>query len=317
MDWKRRRVLVTGGHGFVGHAVVAQLRRIGVEQLFIARSREYDLTKETEVVRLFDDSKPEIVFHLAGLVGGILPNKERPAEFFYRNLMMGTLLLHHAQLAGVERFVAAGAGCGYPEHAPIPLQETSFWAGLPQKESAPYSLAKRLLTVQSEAYYRQYGFVSIICVPGNVYGPWDNFNLRDAHVVPALVRKFVEAAQANAPNVPVWGDGRPSRDFVYVDDVALGMIRAVEVYDRNELVNISSGVETTIREVCEHLADLTAFKGTIEWDATKPSGQLRRCFDISKSRRELQFVPQTDIRTGLSQTVEWYRANQTHPDLRR
>lgn len=317
MDWKRRRVLVTGGHGFVGHAVVAQLRRLDVEQLFIARSRDYDLTKETEVVRLFSDSQPEIVFHLAGLVGGILPNRERPAEYFFRNLMMGTLLLHHAQQAGVHRFVAAGAGCGYPEHAPIPLQESSFWAGLPQKESAPYSLAKRLLTVQSEAYFRQYGFVSVICVPGNVYGPWDNFNLQDAHVVPALVRKFVEAAQANDRSVPVWGDGRPSRDFVYVEDVALGMIRAVEVYDRNEVVNISSGVETTIREVCEHLAALTGFGGTIEWDATKPGGQLRRCFDISKSRRDLQFVPQTDIRTGLSQTVEWYRANQTDPDLRR
>ena len=317
MDWKRRRVLVTGGHGFVGHAVVAQLRRLGVEQLFIARSRDYDLTKETEVVRLLGDSKPEIVFHLAGLVGGILPNKERPAEYFFRNLMMGTLLLHHAHQAGVQRFVAAGAGCGYPEHAPIPLQETSFWAGLPQKESAPYSLAKRLLTVQSEAYFRQYGFVSIICVPGNVYGPWDNFNLQDAHVVPALVRKFVEAAQANDRSVPVWGDGRPSRDFVYVDDVALGMIRAVEVYDRNELVNISSGVETTIREVCGHLAELTGFEGAIEWDPSKPSGQLRRCFDISKSKRDLEFVPQTDIRTGLARTVEWYRANQTDPDLRR
>ena len=317
MDWKRQRVLVTGGHGFVGHAVVAQLRRLGVEQLFVARSRDYDLTRETEVVRLLADSKPEIVFHLAGLVGGILPNKERPAEFFYRNLMMGTLLLHQAQQAGVHKFVAAGAGCGYPEQAPIPLEETSFWAGLPQKESAPYSLAKRLLTIQSEAYFRQYGFISIICVPGNVYGPWDNFNLLDAHVVPALVRKFVEAADANAPSVEVWGDGRPSRDFVYVDDVALGMIRAVEVYERNELVNISSGVETTVREVCAHLAELTGFAGATRWDTTKPGGQLRRWFDISKSKRDLQFVPQTDIRTGLAQTVEWYRANQTNPDVRR
>lgn len=317
MNWSGKKVLVTGGNGFLGHAVVAQLQKLGVKDLFIARSKEYDLTKETEVARLYSDFKPEIVFHLAGLVGGILPNKERPAEFFYRNLMMGTLLLHYAQQAGAQKFVAAGAGCGYPEKAPIPLQETSFWDGLPQKESAPYSLAKRLLTVQSEAYFRQYGFVSIICVPGNLYGPWDNFNLHDAHVIPALVRKFVEAKQARAETVGVWGDGRPSRDFVYVDDVALGMIRAVEVYERNEIVNISSGVETTIREVCEHLAQLTNFSGKIAWDTSKPSGQLRRCFDISKSRRDLQFTPQTDIRAGLAQTVAWYQAHQNLSELRK
>lgn len=317
MNWSNRKVLVTGGNGFLGHAVVAQLQKLGVQELFVARSKEYDLTKEIEVARLYADFTPEIVFHLAGLVGGILPNKKRPAEFFYRNLMMGTLLLHYAQQAGAEKFVAAGAGCGYPEHASIPLQETSFWEGLPQKESAPYSLAKRLLTVQSEAYYRQYGFVSIICVPGNLYGPWDNFNLHDAHVVPALVRKFVEAVQARAQTVGVWGDGRPSRDFVYVDDVALGMIRAVEVYERNEIVNISSGVETTVREVCEQLAALTGFEGKIAWDPSKPSGQLRRCFDISKSQRDLQYVPQTGIRTGLEQTVKWYEANWSNPELRR
>lgn len=317
MSWSSKKVLVTGGNGFLGHAVVAQLQKLGVKELFIARSKEYDLTKETEVVRLYSDFKPEIVFHLAGLVGGILPNKERPAEFFYRNLMMGTLLLHYAQQAGAQKFVAAGAGCGYPEKAPIPLQETSFWEGLPQKESAPYSLAKRLLTVQSEAYFRQYGFTSIICVPGNLYGPWDNFNLHDAHVIPALVRKFVEAKAAGAETVGVWGDGRPSRDFVYVDDVALGMIRAVEVYERNEIVNISSGVETTIREVCEQLARLTNFSGKIAWDTSKPSGQLRRCFDISKAQRDLQFTPPTDIRTGLAQTVAWYEANQNLAELRK
>jgi len=317
MTWNDKKVLVTGGNGFLGHAVVAQLQKLGVQELFVARSKDYDLTRETDVTRLFSDFKPDIVFHLAGLVGGILPNKERPAEFFYQNLMMGTLLLHYSQQAGVEKFVAAGAGCGYPEHAPIPLQEASFWNGLPQKESAPYSLAKRLLTVQSEAYFRQYGFVSIICVPGNLYGPWDNFNLHDAHVVPALVRKFVESAQTQAPTVGVWGDGRPSRDFVYVDDVALGMIRAVEVYERNEIVNISSGVETTIAEVCAHLAAIMNFAGKIVWDTSKPGGQLRRCFDISKSRRELQFVPATDIRTGLEKTVAWYRSNQNLAELRK
>lgn len=317
MNWNGKRVLVTGGNGFLGHAVVEQLQKLGVKELVVAQSKEFDLTKETEVARLFADFSPDVVFHLAGLVGGILPNQERPAEFFYQNLMMGTLVLHYARLAGAEKFVAAGAGCGYPEHAPIPLKETSFWDGLPQKESTPYSLAKRLLTIQAEAYYRQYGFVSLICVPGNLYGPWDNFNLHDAHVIPALVRKFVEAAQTNAARVRVWGTGRASRDFVYVEDVALGMIRAVEVYTKNEVVNISSGVETSVREICGHLAEITGFTGEIEWDSTKPDGQLRRWFDVAKSRQDLQYVPHTAIRAGLEKTVEWFKAVQDSANIRK
>jgi GDP-L-fucose synthase len=285
------------------------------------RSNEYDLTKEADVSRLFTDlqagkgawpsrfdGRPapvDVVIHLAGLVGGIGANKARPADFFYRNLMMGTLMLHYSWLAGVQKFVAAGAGCGYPEHAPIPLKETSFWDGLPQAESAPYSLAKRLLQIQAQAYWAQHRFPAIIGIPGNIYGPYDNFDLENAHVVPALVRKFVESQ-----NVVVWGSGKPTRDFVYAGDVAQGLLRAGEVYDRAEVVNLSSGKDYSIRKVVDTLVEVTTFQGTFTWDATRPDGQLRRLFDISKAQKDLGFCATTNLRDGLGKTVAWYRENR-------
>lgn len=315
--WSGKSVLVTGGRGFLGHHVLAALRQQGCREILVAKSQDYDLTVENDVRRLFDHRQPEIVFHLAGLVGGILPNQERPAEFFYKNLMMGTLVMHYAWKAGANKLVAAGAGCGYPENAPIPLKESSFWDGLPQKESAPYSLAKRLLSIQSLAYYQQYNFASIICIPGNIYGPWDNFNLLDAHVIPALVRKFVEAKLNNAAAVEIWGTGKPSRDFVYAGDVARGMLAAVEIYEKNEVVNLSSGVETRIREVVELLQAITGYSGEITWNSNRPDGQLRRCFDMGKAKHDLGFEAQTDIRQGLKQTVDWYRKNLNNPEVRK
>jgi GDP-L-fucose synthase len=316
-SWKNERVVVTGGAGFLGSHVVLALREQSCAELVVARKKDYDLTHEEEVKNLIERTKPTIVFHLAGLVGGILPNKERPAEFFYTNLLAGTFMLHYAWKCGVKKFIAAGAGCGYPEQAPMPLKEESFWDGFPQKESAPYSLAKRLLHIQSIAYRQQYGFDSVICIPGNIYGPFDNFNLLDAHVIPALVRKFVEAAQFKLPSIDVWGSGRPTRDFVYAADVAQGMLRAAEIYDRSEIVNMSSGVETSIRTVCDHLRDITGYVGEVNWNSSRPDGQLRRCFDVTKAKRELGFTAVTDIRTGLERTVRWYRENINNPELRK
>jgi GDP-L-fucose synthase len=315
--WTGKKVLVTGGAGFLGSHVVNALKERDCAEVIVACKRDYDLTKEENVERLLKQTKPNVVFHLAGLVGGILPNKERPAEFFYTNLMVGTFMLHYSWLHNVEKFAATGAGCGYPENARIPLKEQTFWDGFPQKESAPYSLAKRLLHIQSVAYRQQYGFNSIICIPGNIYGPYDNFNLLDAHVIPALVRKFVDAIENRSPAVEVWGSGKPTRDFVYAGDVAEGMVRATETYDKSEIVNISSGVETSIREVVEHLRNITGFSGEIVWNTSRPDGQLRRCFDVSKARRELGFEASTDIHTGLQRTVRWYRDNIHSPDLRK
>jgi GDP-L-fucose synthase len=315
--WTGKKVLVTGGAGFLGSHVVNRLKEENRAEVIVARRREYDLTREDQVKALFEKTKPHIVFHLAGLVGGILPNKERPAEFFYTNLMVGTFMLHYSWLYNVEKFTAAGAGCGYPENAPIPLKEQTFWDGFPQKESASYSLAKRLLHIQSIAYWQQYGFNSIICIPGNIYGPYDNFNLLDAHVIPALVRKFVDAIENRSPSVEVWGSGKPTRDFVYAGDVAQGMVRATETYEKSEIVNISSGVETSIREVVEHLKNITGFSGEIIWNTSRPDGQLRRCFDVNKARRELGFEASTGIREGLEKTLEWYRTNMNNAELRK
>lgn len=308
--WKNKKVVVTGGAGFVGTNVVGQLKEAGCEDLFIVRSKDYDLTHESDVIRLFDERKPDILVHLAGLIGGILPNKERPAEFFYQNLMMGTLLTHYASKSGVQKLVSAGAGCGYPEQAPLPLKESSFWDGFPQKESAPYSLAKRMLMIQADAYYRQHGFVALVGVPGNVYGPYDNYDLYQAHVIPALVRKFAEAAEDGTREVEVWGTGKPARDFVYVGDVARGLLKMVEYYDRTAVINLSSGVATSVLEVVDILVEITGFDGEVVWDTSKPEGQSRRLFDMSKAKEEMDFTAEVDIREGLRRTVEWYRAHR-------
>lgn len=308
--WSDKKVVVTGGTGFLGHHVAEALQREGCRDVFIARSKNYDLTKEENAIKLLQDTNPDIVIHLAGLVGGILANEERPAEFFYQNATMCLFMLHHSWQHGVKKFSAAVAGCGYPEHAPLPLKEESFWDGFPQWESSPYSIAKRLLHIQALAYERQYGFVSILSIPGNIYGPYDNFDLQNAHVVPALVRKFVDAAERGDKQVTVWGTGKPTRDFVYAGDVARGMLLATQRYDQVELVNLSSGKEHSIREVVEILAELTQFDGDIVWDTSRPDGQARRCFDISKARRDLSFEAQTSLREGLHLTVDWYRQNK-------
>lgn len=309
MDWTKKQVLVTGGGGFLGSHLVEKLRSAGCDRILVVRSQEFDLTRENDVERLFLKHPAQIVIHLAGLVGGIGANKAYPGQFCYQNLMMGALTMHYAWKSGAEKFICTGAGCGYPEFAPMPLKESSFWDGFPQPDSAPYSLAKRMLHVQSFAYWRQYRFPSIVVVPGNVYGPYDNFDLENAHVVPALVRKFVEAEGRSEP-VVLWGSGRPTRDLVYAGDVAEGILKAAETYEESTLVNVSSGEEHSIEEVVGMLVDITGFRGEIVWDAARPEGQSRRRFDISKAQRELGFAARTGLREGLELTVDWYRANR-------
>lgn len=308
--WADKAVIVTGGRGFLGSHAVEQLRTLEPKSLFVVSSREFDLTSQSEVEQLFKVQRCDVLLHLAGYVGGIGANKAYPADFFYRNLMMNTMTLHYAFLAGVKKVVAAGAGCGYPEQASLPLKEGDFWEGYPQEESAPYSLAKRMLMVQANAYWRQHQFPIVVGVPGNIYGPYDNFDLEAAHVIPALVRKFVEAVDDGKEVVTVWGTGSPTRDFVYAGDVAAGLIACAEKFNSPTVVNLAAGRETSIRAVIETLVKVTSFKGKVVWDTSRPDGQSRRLFDQSRAEKELGYRAETSLEEGLRKTVDWYRANR-------
>jgi GDP-L-fucose synthase len=310
MFWSNKRVLVAGGTGFLGRHVVDKLRETGCQNIFIFHRDEYDLTREEQVVRLFRDHPADVVIHLAGLVGGIAANKTWPAQFFYQNLLMGAQLMHYAWQTGAQKFVCTGSPCGYPQKAPLPLKEESLWDGFPQQESAPYSLAKRMLHVQSMAYWRQHHFPAIVTIPANIYGPFANFDPENGYVIPSLVRKFIDATDQSAKTVEVWGSGAPTRDFVYVGDVAEGILLASETYNNSELVNLASGHETTIREVVETVAEITGFGGEIVWNRSMPDGQARRWFDISKAQKDLGYRCKTNLREGLRLTVEWYRTHQ-------
>jgi GDP-L-fucose synthase len=314
-SWVGQRVLLTGGSGFLGQNMTQLLKGVnsnrGIEKFTAApHLGGTDLRSSYETAALFGTVQPTVVIHMAGLVGGIQANLTRPADFFYDNVVMGANVLRCAQEFGLKKAVAVAAGCGYPERAPVPTRETDYWDGYPQAPSAAYSLAKRMLIVQAEALYRQHGFVTVVGIPGNIYGPYDNFHLTEGHVVPALVRKFVDAAQTGAAKVVAWGSGKATRDFVYAEDVCDGLLRAAEVYESPQLVNLSSGIETTIAEVVDHLVTLTGFKGRVEWDRSMPDGQSRRFFDVTKAQRDLGFTAKTSLEDGLAKTVEWYQKNQ-------
>ncbi len=304
--WSNKRVVVTGGAGFLGTAVVKYLRDRGCITIFVPRRKEYDLRTREAIRRLLDDARPDIVIHAAGIVGGIGANQSRPAEFFYDNLMMGVQLLHESWKAGVEKFVAIGTICAYPKFTPIPFREEDLWNGYPEETNAPYGLAKKMLLVQSHAYREQYGFNSIFLLPVNLYGPGDNFDPASSHVIPALIKKCVEAKRTGEIQIVVWGDGTPTREFIYVEDAAEAIVLAAERYNRSEPVNIGSAFEITIKELVEQIARLTGFDGKIVWDTSKPNGQPRRKLDTRRAEREFGFRAQTPFGEGLRKTIEYY-----------
>jgi GDP-L-fucose synthase len=306
--WQGKRVLVTGASGFVGSNLRPLIAKTGCELICPSR-REYDLLEPEQVRRMFGDTRPQIVFHFAGLVGGILANQERPADFLYQNLLMGTAMLHEAWRAGAQKYITLMGGCSYPALAPSPIKETELWKGYPQAESAPYSLAKAMSSVQADAYRRQHGFNAIVLAPGNLYGPHDNFDLRNSHVIPALIRKVHEAKIKGLDEIVMWGSGRPVRDFVYVQDACEAILLAAENYNGSDLINISSGVPITIRELVEIVVVLSGFRGRIRWDASKSDGQMVKGYDVSRMREWLGYAPATSLQEGLRQTIAWFEAN--------
>jgi len=305
--WKDKRVIVTGGAGFLGSFVVEKLKKRGAGTIIVPRRVHFDLTQPADIRRLLADTDGHrIVLHLAGRVGGIGANWEHPAEFFYDNLMMGVQLLHASWKAGVEKFVSIGTVCSYPKHAPVPFVEDELWNGYPEETNAPYGLAKKMLLVQSQSYRQQYGFNSIFLLPVNIYGPGDNFDPASSHVVPALIRKCIEARDNGYEEIVAWGTGRPTREFLYVEDAAEGILLATEQYNHSDPVNLGSGMEISMQELAHLVAELSGFKGKIEWDTTRPDGQPRRSLDTTRAKSRFNFQATTPFVEGLQQTIKWY-----------
>jgi GDP-L-fucose synthase len=305
--WQDKRVCVTGGAGFLGSFVTRKLQDRGVKEIFVPTIEKYDLVQIDSIKQMYDDSKPDIVIHLAAMVGGIGANLDHPADFFYGNLMMGVQLIHEAWLRGVQKFVALGTICAYPKFTPVPFKEDDLWNGYPEETNAPYGLAKKMLLVQSQAYRQQYGFNSIFLMPVNLYGPRDNFNPQSSHVIPALIKKCMEAKAANLSSIEVWGDGSPTREFLYVEDAAEGILLAAEKYNGSEPVNLGSGMEISIKDLVTLIARLTGFEGELIWDKSKPNGQPRRRLNVERADREFGFTARVNFEEGLRRTIEWYK----------
>ncbi|GAB1530056.1 MULTISPECIES: GDP-L-fucose synthase [Brevibacillus] len=312
MNLAKKRIVVTGGSGFLGSHVVHHLRKLDCTDIFIPRSHEYDLRKEHDVNKMLQDFRPDIILHLAAVVGGIGANQKNPGKYFYDNLIMGTQLMEQSRLFGVEKFVAIGTICSYPKYASVPFQEEDIWNGYPEETNAPYGLAKKMMLVQSQAYREQYGFNSIYLLPVNLYGPGDNFDLETSHVIPAIIRKCVDAIRNDEKKIVLWGTGSVTREFIYVEDAAQAIIAATMNYDQSEPVNIGSGQEISIKSLAETIKQLSGFQGEIEWDKTKPDGQPRRLLDVTKAKEHFGFVAQTSLLAGLEKTITWYMA---HPHV--
>ncbi|MBA4383601.1 MAG: GDP-fucose synthetase [Anaerolinea sp.] len=306
--WNNKRVCVTGGAGFLGSFVCKKLEDRGVKEIFIPKIEDYDLVQKPSIIQMLDDSKPDIIIHLAAQVGGIGANLLHPADFFYDNLMMGVQLIHEAYLRKIEKVVALGTICAYPKFAEIPFKEEHIWDGYPEETNAPYGLAKKMLLVQSQAYRQQYGFNSIFLLPVNLYGPRDNFRPESSHVIPALIKKCLEAKSSGAASIEVWGDGSPTREFLYVEDAAEGILLATEKYNKSEPVNLGSGMEISIKDLVTLIAKLSGFKGDLVWDTTKPNGQPRRQLSVERAYKEFGFKAQVGFEEGLRRTIDWYQA---------
>ncbi len=304
--WSSKRLLVTGGAGFLGSHVVEKLRERGCSEIFVPRSKQYDLREREAIVRLYNDAKPELVIHLAAVVGGIGANRANPGKFFYDNAIMGIQLMEYARQFAIEKFVQVGTVCAYPKFAPIPFKEDALWNGYPEETNAPYGLAKKMMLVQAQAYRSQYGFNAIYLVPVNLYGPGDNFDLETSHVIPALIRKCVEAKENDDGQIILWGDGSPTREFLYVEDAAEGIVRATEQYNGSEPVNLGTGEEISIKQLAQIVCEEVGFHGRVTWDAAEPNGQPRRCLDVSRAQQYFGFRAQWSLREGIANTVRWF-----------
>ena len=305
--WEDKRVIITGGAGFLGSYVVEKLNERGCKNIFVPLVEDYDLTKEKNVIRLYQDYSADIVIHLAAVVGGIGANRENPGKFFYDNLVMGAMLMEYARKSKVGKFVALGTICAYPKFTPVPFKEEDLWNGYPEETNAPYGLAKKMMLVQSQAYRTQYGFNSIFLLPLNLYGPRDNFDPKSSHVIPALIKRFIEATEEGKEEVVCWGTGKAMRGFLYVEDAAEGILLSVEKYNKSDPVNLGSDLEISIKDLAELIAKLTGFKGKITWDESKPDGQPQRRLDTGKAEREFGFKAKMDFEEGLKRTIDWYR----------
>src|SRR5215468_8331053 len=308
--WSKKNVVITGGAGFLGSVVVTKLKERGCRDIFVPRSKEYDLRDRDAITRLYQQIRPQILIHLAAVVGGIGANRANPGKFYYDNAIMGLQLMEYARQFGVEEFVAVGTICAYPKFTPLPFKEDDLWNGYPEETNAPYGLAKKMMLVQAQAYRAQYGFNCIFLLPVNLYGPRDNFDLETSHVIPALIRKCVEAKENNSEQIVLWGDGSPTREFLYVEDAAEGIVLATERYNGKEPVNLGTGEEISIRDLARMIADEVGFSGSIVWDTTKPNGQPRRCLDVSRAKALFGFQAEYRLREGIPKTVEWFLANR-------
>ena len=305
--WDNKKVTVTGGKGFLGSYILKKLQQRGCKNIAVANLPEYNLTNMTDIQRMYREQKPDIVIHLAAVVGGIGANRKNPGKFFYENAIMGIQLMHEAYLNNIEKFIAIGTICAYPKFTPVPFREEDLWNGYPEETNAPYGLAKKMMLVQSQAYRQQYGFNSIFLLPVNLYGPRDNFDPKSSHVIPALIKKCVDAVNQGKNEIVVWGSGKPSREFIYVEDAAEGILLAAEKYHKGDPVNIGAGFEIKIKELVNLIVKLTEFSGKVNWDTSKPDGQPRRMLDTSKAEKEFCFKAKTSFEDGLKKTIEWYK----------